>query len=471
MTSRGVEQPPTVTASTSAPLQTPLQSQICAVSGRSAGPASDASASAWSGSSIGSPGADGGDERLGAARVPEQDRADDAPVARGELAVDPGGAVGDDGLVVALGVAGADEVDAGDLELRARHRAEVGRRVAGERGGRDARLVVDRRDEPVDDPAMLRALSDGEDAGQVRAHRVVDEDPALAVDAHLAGERRLGADADGDDDEVGEQPLAALEVQAGRALGADDRRRVALELDLHVERGERGREQRAGTRVELALHEAVEQVDDGHGAALRGDAARCLEPEQAAADDGRVLRAAGGRGADRLAVLGPAEGVHAGQVDAGDRRHERLGAGREDELVVGQRAAVVEREAPGLGVDRGHPRPSSRSTSLSAYHSPGRSCSVSGSSPETRISDSRTRSYGALDSPQTSVIRTSGSRSRSASQTAWPAIPPPTITTESLMRRSSRTAVSRACCGCFQVMNGRRAPKASMPDAKRPLHF
>ena len=57
-------------------------------------------------------GAHGGDERLRAARVAEQDRADDAAVADGELAVDAGRGVGDDGLEVADGVAGADEVDA-----------------------------------------------------------------------------------------------------------------------------------------------------------------------------------------------------------------------------------------------------------------------------------------------------------------------------------------------------------------------
>ena len=137
--------------------------------------------------------------------------------------------------------------------------------------------------------------------------------------------------------------------------GSDDRGRVALELDRDVEVGEGGGQQRAGAGVELALHQAVEQVDDGHRAALRGDAARRLEAEQAAADDGGVLRAADRRRADRLAVLGSAERVHARQVDAGDRRHQRLRAGREDELVVGEVLAVVEVDDTRLGVDRRHP--------------------------------------------------------------------------------------------------------------------
>ena len=103
MTSRGVEQPPSVTAATSAPLQTPLQSQICAVSGRSAGPASDASASACSGSSIGSP------ERTAATSaseprvLPSRIAPTTRPLRVDELAVDAGGGVGHDGLVLALG--------------------------------------------------------------------------------------------------------------------------------------------------------------------------------------------------------------------------------------------------------------------------------------------------------------------------------------------------------------------------------
>ena len=116
-------------------------------------------------------------------------------------------------------------------------------------------------------------------------------------------------------------------------------------------------EQRAGAGVELALHEAVEQVHDGDGAALGGDAARGLEAEQAAADDGGALDPAlGGGEADRVAVGGVAEGVHAGEVDARDRRHERLRAGGEDELVVAQLVDVVEAEHAALGVDpRDHP--------------------------------------------------------------------------------------------------------------------
>jgi hypothetical protein len=93
-------------------------------------------------------------------------------------------------------------------------------------------------------------------------------------------------------------------------------------------------------------------VHDGHRAALGGDAARGLEAEQSAADDGRALDIAGCRGTpDRLAVRGIAERVDALEVDAGNRRHERLRAGGYDELVEGAFLDVVDPEDAAIVVD------------------------------------------------------------------------------------------------------------------------
>ena len=157
-------------------------------------------------------------------------------------------------------------------EPRYRPPAPASAPASRQRRGGDARLVVDRRDEPVDDAAVLGALADREHAGQARAHRVVDDDAAVADDAHRARELGLRADADRDDDEVGHELRAVGEAQAVGAVGADDLLRVAVELDVDVQAAQRGREQRAGAGVELALHEAVEQVHDGH---RRSPARRC----------------------------------------------------------------------------------------------------------------------------------------------------------------------------------------------------
>ena len=147
--------------------------------------------------------------------------------------------------------------------------------------------------------------------------------------------------------------LAAVgEAQPVRAVGADDLLRVAIELDVDVEPQQRGREQRARAGIELTLHQPVEQVHDGHRAALRGDPARGLEAEQAAADHRGAGDAALRRGeANRVAVGGVAERMHAVEADPGDRRHQRLRTGREHELVERELVDVVEAEHAALGVD------------------------------------------------------------------------------------------------------------------------
>src|SRR5918999_1052984 len=103
MTSRGVAQPSCSTAVTRSPLQTPLQLQTWASSGRSPGPAAAASASPASGS----------------ATVP--------PAWTARFAIDAGRAVPGPSSEAGGGLADGHEIDAGDLELGAHHGAAVRR--------------------------------------------------------------------------------------------------------------------------------------------------------------------------------------------------------------------------------------------------------------------------------------------------------------------------------------------------------
>ena len=171
LTTSSVEPRPRVRmASTISPLQTPWQLHTRALSGRSA-------AVAWltprraarAGRSASRPVRTASSQQLGAAGVAEQDRAD-------------GAALGvDDQLAVAacrrrrttargaVGRAGAHEVDAHHLELRRGDRALVGGARPADRVRGDLRLLVDRRDDAVDDAAVLRALADREHASGARS--------------------------------------------------------------------------------------------------------------------------------------------------------------------------------------------------------------------------------------------------------------------------------------------------------------
>ena len=96
---------------------------------------------------------------------------------------------------------------------------EAGGLVAGQLAGRDARHLVERRDQAIDMAVDLGAFAERVDVGVVAAHAGVDDDAAVDGDAGLLGQRRVRPDADRHDDErrrndraVGELHLLDLAV-------------------------------------------------------------------------------------------------------------------------------------------------------------------------------------------------------------------------------------------------------------------
>ena len=82
----------------------------------------------------------------------------------------------------------------------------------------------------------------------------------------------------------------------------------------------------------------------------RSDAAD-FEADEARADDDRAPRALA-RGDDGAAVGERAQRMDVRLVGAGDRQPHRLGAGREQQPVVGDALAARDRDLARLGVDR-----------------------------------------------------------------------------------------------------------------------
>ncbi len=75
-----------------------------------------------------------------------------------------------------------------------------------------------------------------------------------------------------------------------------------------------------------------------------------FQPDEARADHHHALGRLGG-GDDRVGVFQRAQDVHVWPIQAGDRRPLRFGAGGEDQGVIGQRVAALERNGPGLGIE------------------------------------------------------------------------------------------------------------------------
>ena len=230
---------------------------------------------------------------------------------------------------VSAACAGAEEVDARDLQRRRRHRA-VERGRAGRRsprppraparapaptarrpcrGARRTRRPPRRRGRSragCRRPAR-RARPRGRRRGRAR--------PRAGCRWRRRPGRRRSVVAVGERDAVGR--CTRLRCGAQHSTSMPSARIAALE-------------QPRGERVELQLHQAVGEVDDGDLDAALAQAARGLEPEQAAADHDGGAGAAPPRRGSRACRR--ASGTRTRRaLEPGDRRQPRRGAGGEHE--------------------------------------------------------------------------------------------------------------------------------------------
>ena len=121
-------------------------------------------------------------------------------------------------------------------------------------------------------------------------------------------------------------------------------------------------QQRAAALVDLHRHQPRRELHDVRRQAEQPQRARGLQAEQAAADHQPGPPALGVTAAVSAAALMRVQVVErpvdeaAGQVGAGDRRHERVRAGREHQGVVargfGRRLVVTVRAARSIAGDR-----------------------------------------------------------------------------------------------------------------------
>ena len=195
-------------------------------------------------------------------------------------------------------------------------------------------------------------VADGPHVGQVGAHRVVDDDAAVDLEAGFLGAPALrrGTAAHCHEDHVGldAELLRALGVMNGAPVEGLD---AAAQLEGHVLHGG------AGLGGQVVVHEGQDlggHLDDGHLGAEGGVQGGELDADDAAADDRETGRNLGqredARGVDqRWVVLG-----------AGQRGHGRHGARGDDDVVGGVGRALDGHATGGIqvasSVDDGHAR-------------------------------------------------------------------------------------------------------------------
>ena len=190
---------------------------------------------------------------------------------------------------------------------------------------------------PVNGAGLDGGVTGRPDRGVAGALVGTHDNAAALVDLQAggAGQRGVGADSDGGDDEVGGHGGAVGEDRLARPQLGDGHAGAHLDAGLAQAGGNGG----GHLGVERGQH-VVGELDEGDGQAAAVEVLGGLHPDKAGPqDDGAAGRAAvgpgGGDGADQgIGVGDVAQGQ--GPLHAGDRREDGAGARRQDQGVVGQ---------------------------------------------------------------------------------------------------------------------------------------
>ena len=289
-------------------------------------------------------------------RVAIEHGADDAVVLHDHALVDAARGIAQDDVlapVAAREIAGGKDVEAGDLELGRCDRAPVAAMLVGEAVGEAAAHVPQGRDQAIDIAVMFDTFADRQHIRVAGYHMIVDLDAASDVQARFLRQRGRRANADRHHDEAGGNVAAVLQAHALDLALAVYFSGVGPGQDGLAACFQGGLEQPARRLVELPLHQRVHEVDNRDLHAAQGQAMRGFEAQQAAPDDHGVATGIGRRehGVD---VLHVAEADDAGQILAGHRDDEGIGARGDQQLVIADGAAALASDGLGGAIDRRH---------------------------------------------------------------------------------------------------------------------
>ncbi len=182
---------------------------------------------------------------------------------------------------------------------------------------------------------------------------IVDDDAAIDRDTGVSGDFGVRLDADRNNDRVGRKHAAVLELYTLDVTIADESRRRDVQQHPDAFRLDRTLEQQRGACVELALHQAIHEMNQCHRCAGFGETVSRLNAQEPAADHDNG-RTPAGSPRHRRDVAHVAECEHAGQIGAGDAQADRPRAGGEYELGERQRFAVGQRHGACGNIRRRH---------------------------------------------------------------------------------------------------------------------
>ncbi|MNS65002.1 hypothetical protein D3C72_981510 [compost metagenome] len=255
------------------------------------------------------------------------------------------------GIAAALEVAGREQVDARDLELGRGQRPQIAADAKfGQMVGQHLALFKKRCHQPIGSPPVRSAFTHCVDARVGHGlQRVADHDAPIHMQMHGFSQPRVGAYADGHNDQISPNLAAILEAHRAHAAAGVTQQflRLCMHAELHASLGKRLLQHLAGPIVKLALHQPVPHMHNRNLHAAFHQTVRGLQSQQATTDHHRMpeclCRLDHGLGVGNVPV-----GQHTLQVLAGNGQNKRVGARCHDQAVVASGGFLT------LGIDRMH---------------------------------------------------------------------------------------------------------------------
>ncbi len=170
------------------------------------------------------------------------------------------------------------------------------------------------------------------------------------MDTRLLRELDVWANPNGHHNQIGRELRAVGKAHGRDMIIAQDRLRLRRHLENHAALFQRLPQHSACNRIELALHQTIEEMHDGDVHTALHQTVGGFQTEQTAADDDGVPPAR--RGFDHAVdVMDIAKADDAGEILARNRQDDRIGTGRNQQAIIGNTRTLGGDDLAGAPVD------------------------------------------------------------------------------------------------------------------------
>ena len=210
-------------------------------------------------------------------------------------------------------------------------------------GSQHARLFISRFNKTISNAAMLSAFTQSKNARIRCCHVIIDKNAARSSQARCLGKFNMGANADRHDNKISFDLCPISKLNGFDAIFAVDHFCLRRQVKGNTACRNIVTQHGGCFTIELALHQSVHQMDYVCGHISFCQSISGFKPKQAPAN--HDSRSFGSYSCPHFFnICQIAEGDHALKISARQRQHDWLGAGGNNQQIIGEWCAACEGE-------------------------------------------------------------------------------------------------------------------------------